>query len=286
MARRRGGTTRRASAGGRRKRAAAGGAPRFPGRTVGMRSIDAGAVLAIQRRLNRCGCGPLVEDGIFGPRTAAAVRLFQARFPDAAGHPLEVDGVVGPITWAALFGPPRRVARPPADPLVRGALAAAAAAVGVMENPPGSNRGPEVDRYLRGVGIDPTTGSYAWCAAFVYACFDEAARKLGRKNPLIRTAGVLDHWQRAGAVGVTRITAARAHVDPGQVRAGQIFIIDVGAPGGAGHTGLVEQVEAGRLTTIEGNTNDGGSREGVGVFRRRGRKIGGINVGFLDYAGR
>jgi len=36
--------------------------------------------------------------------------------------------------------------------------------------------------------------------------------------------------------------------------------------------------------TIEGNTNDGDGREGVGVFRREKRKIADINVGFLDYS--
>ena len=40
------------------------------------------------------------------------------------------------------------------------------------------------------------------------------------------------------------------------------------------------------LNTLEGNTNEGGSREGVGVFRRNGRKIVTINRGFIDYAGR
>ena len=63
-----------------------------------------------------------------------------------------------------------------------------------------------------------------------------------------------------------------------------IFVLDTG--GGSGHTGLVEAIEGGRLITLEGNTNDGGSREGVGVFRRNGRKIVNINRGFIDYAGR
>ena len=56
-------------------------------------------------------------------------------------------------------------------------------------------------------------------------------------------------------------------------------------PGGFART--LESVAAGVLTTIEGNTNDGGSREGVGVFRRtgpNGRKISSVNKGFLDVA--
>jgi hypothetical protein len=107
-----------------------------------------------------------------------------------------------------------------------------------------------------------------------------------RRNPVIRTAGVLDHWARAGAAGIERIPAEKAHLDEALVTPGHIFVIDAGGPGGAGHTGLVEQVVAGTLVTVEGNTNDGGSREGIGVFRRTGRRIRDINVGFIDYTGR
>jgi hypothetical protein len=51
------------------------------------------------------------------------------------------------------------------------------------------------------------------------------------------------------------------------VHPGHIFVIDTG--GGHGHLGLVVEVVGGKLITIEGNTNDGGSREGVGVFLLR-----------------
>jgi hypothetical protein len=61
-----------------------------------------------------------------------------------------------------------------------------------------------------------------------------------------------------------------------------IFIIDHGR--GLGHTGLVEKVSGGLLTTIEGNTDASKTREGGGVYRLT-RKIVEINKGFIDYSG-
>ena len=81
----------------------------------------------------------------------------------------------------------------------------------------------------------------------------------------------------------TYLIAEEATADPSRIHPGMIFVLDAG--GGAGHTGLVEAIDGGRLITVEGNTNDGGSREGVGVFRRNGRKIASINRGFIDYSG-
>jgi hypothetical protein len=83
--------------------------------------------------------------------------------------------------------------------------------------------------------------------------------------------------------GVPRVTTNQAMNNPALVHPGQIFVIDTPPPGGAGHAGLVEQVLSGKLVTIEGNTNDNGSREGIGVFRREQRKISSINKGFVDF---
>ena len=257
----------------------------YPGRVVQSGESDAAIVTDVQRRLVERGCGPLDVNGQFDNKTRAAVRLFQARFPDRTGAALVVDGKIGPLTWEALFGEGSVTAvTGAADSLLAKTIEIASGEVGVMEEPPGSNRGPKVDQYLRAAGLDPAQGSFAWCAAFVYWCFDQAAQGLGRPNPVIRTAGVLDHWRRAGQKGVPRLAAAEAIGDPGRIRPGMIFVLDTG--GGSGHTGFVERVEGGRLITLEGNTNDGGSREGVGVFRRTVRKVVSINRGYIDYAGR
>lgn len=259
--------------------------PPYPGRIVTMGDPDQEVVATVQRRLVERGCGPLEVGGVFEAKTRAAVRLFQARFPDRTGVPLVVDGKVGSLTWEALFGEGSvPMVADAIDPLLGKVLEVAAGEVGVREEPPGSNRGPRVDEYLRALGLDPAQGSFAWCAAFVFWCFRQAADGLGRDNPVIRTGGVLDHWRRAQQQGIPRLATTDAVDDPGRIRPGMIFVLAAG--GGAGHTGLVESVQGGRLITVEGNTNDDGSREGIGVFRRNGRKIAAINRGFIDYAGR
>ena len=255
--------------------------PGFPLKVGG--TNDRAAIGAVQHRLNQVGCGPVPENGNFDSETKAAVQLFQARSVDGQGRSLRIDGVVGPLTWAALFGSnslPDTI-DVPLSPLLKTTLDVAASQVGVMEEPPGSNRGPQVDQYLKAVGLDPVDGSYPWCAAFVYWSFQQAATRLEKTNPVIRTASVLDHWNKAGRAGTTRVLPDDVQEDFSLVKPGLIFVMSTGA--GKGHTGLVEGFRDDRLITIEGNTNLSGGREGVGVFRRTSRKISDINKGFISY---
>jgi peptidoglycan hydrolase-like protein with peptidoglycan-binding domain len=61
------------------------------------RGSTGSAVRAVQHSLRFAyGFTSLAVDGIFGPRTQAAVRSFQSRFR------IGVDGIVGPITWNTL----------------------------------------------------------------------------------------------------------------------------------------------------------------------------------------
>ena len=246
----------------------------YPGRSIEKGEKDKTIVKSIQHRLNELGCGPLLEDGDFGTKTSNAVKLFQIRFADQLGNPLKTDGKVGPLTWAALFGTETIVHTdtPPNQLLVK-VLEIAKTQIGKMEVPPGSNTGPDVIKYQTAAGIG--TG-LPWCMAFVYWCFQEASQSLGRNNPLVKTGSVLYQWNNTTQ---KKIPVAAATANPALVKPGHIFIYSTGTT--TGHTGLVEKVEGAILTTIEGNTNDGGSSEGIGVFRRSARKISSINKGFI-----
>lgn len=260
--------------------------PPYPGGYIRLDSADANAVTAIQTRLTLLGIDPGGIDGRFGFGTDNAVRLFQARATDASGDPLDVDGIVGPDTWEALFGngsvTTSRELGGAQSKLTAKVLEIAADEVGVREVPPGSNRGPKVDQYLSAVSTSLL--GKAWCTAFLYWVFLKASTDLGIANPFPQTAGVHNAWRLSGKSrpAADIVTAAEAAKDPSLVRPGAVFFIDTG--GGLGHVGLVVANLNGTLVTIEGNTSDGGSREGIGVFRRTTRKISKINLGFAHYS--
>lgn len=67
------------------------GSPVYPGHIVKEGSTNTVSVQKIQKRIG------VKADGVFGPKTKAAVISFQK------SHHLTADGIVGPITWNALF---------------------------------------------------------------------------------------------------------------------------------------------------------------------------------------
>lgn len=145
--------------------------------------------------------------------------------------------------------------------MAEAALAEARTRVGVREKPLGSNSGPEVDAYLERTGLGP---GHFWCMAFVYYCVDEASKKLGRPNPLVRTASCsrLYRWARQHG----RLVASP--------QPGDLFLC-IGGETGHYHTGFVDgPLRAGRFPTVEGNSNAEGSANGIGVVRRpTGRRL-------------
>ena len=130
--------------------------------------------------------------------------------------------------------------------------------LGLEEIPRGSNWGENVKKYLASVGIDFPA---SWCGGFIYWCVNGAAKELGLKNPLVKTGGVLRQWNEVSP-----------KMKQSKPLRGDIFIMDFGS--GHGHTGFVTEVVGDRIMTIEGNSNDDGSREGYEVCRKpHGRPI-------------
>jgi CHAP domain len=143
---------------------------------------------------------------------------------------------------------------------VRALLRLAASQIGVKEQR--TNR----TKYGRWYGMN----GQAWCAMFV----SWVGAHAGVWMPKINS-------NRGFAAVVSARSFARKHnLLTTKPRVGSVFLI-IGR-NGKGHTGLVESINWARrtITTIEGNTNAGGSRNGDGVYRRT-RKISSINGGFM-----
>ena len=255
--------------------------PAFPGRIIKINEADAGIVRTIAAGLLAKGYSPTSPSGVFDAAFKSLVKLFQSQNVDALGRPLEVDGEVGSLTWGALFSVPTVSASPGGE--AAAALQMAITQIGVLEQPPGSNRGPMVDQYQIAAGLAlPPAGQpgFFWCMAFVYWCFREAGNGT---TAFPRTAGCLDAWNKVKSKSPTRIiTRAAAMADPSIVKPGMVFILDFG--GGAGHTGIVRATAGGALRTVEGNSNDQGSSNGLGVFDLNRRKVMDRSLkGFLDF---
>jgi hypothetical protein len=199
---------------------------------------------------------PLLADGAFGSKTKMAVMALQTM------KKLEVDGVVGSQTWSALDGsgspsmPPAPTpgGGPASSELVEKAVQIAMAENGVREEPLGSNRGAKVDAYNAASGAG---NGALWCMSFVYWSFAQAASRLGKTNPMPKTAycPYLYNW------------AVQNHKLATTPQRGDIFLVKGLRDGKASvvHTGIVT---GGTVSTIEGNTNNDGSSNGIGVFTR------------------
>lgn len=127
--------------------------------------------------------------------------------------------------------------------------------IGVREKT-GKNDGEEVEKYLAYVGLGK---GYAWCAAFVCFVYGEA----GVKNP--KSA-----WSPSMFPSANTIYQRNRNDRQGIPQYGDTFGIWFANLGRVAHVGFVDEWNDGSyFYTVEGNTNDAGSREGDGVYRKR-----------------
>ena len=235
----------------------------FPGRIIKINEADTAIVQAIATRLGTLGYVSGTFAGAFDSNFKSLVALFQSQHVDVMGRALKADGEIGPVTWAAIFGAGAPAAA--TGSLAQDALAFASTQIGVMEQPVGSNKGPEVNAYLASVGVAP--GNF-WCMAFIHFCFIKAAKAAGMANTFPKTGSCVAAWDMAAAF---RVTKQAAIANPALVGPGAVFVFDFG--GGHGHTGFVKAASGGALRTVEGNSNSNGSSNGVGVFDLNRRNV-------------
>lgn len=136
--------------------------------------------------------------------------------------------------------------------------------VGVKEE--GTNSGVRVNEYLASTKLGP---GYFWCAAFVHWSHRQCgnvleparefamAARFARENVIFRK-GDLDKYQTSrDGHELQRISS------DGDI--GTLYYTNLGRPG---HCFIIVGEDDDFVITVEGNTSDGGSRNGDGVYRR------------------
>lgn len=144
----------------------------------------------------------LCVDGHFGPRTASAVRLFQA----SVG--IGIDGVAGPHTWAALH-----------EELGRTHLVVVSIPANFPDTPwmefakkeidqseiPGSQHNPRILQYHASTTFRACSDETPWCSAFVNWCLRQAG--LNGTNSAAAQSWIT--WGKASAAISGAITVVR-----------------------------------------------------------------------------
>lgn len=128
----------------------------------------------------------------------------------------------------------------------------------VQEEPRGSNRGNRVDEYEK---LFHMKGE-PWCAAFAGWCIWQAGGSFGKDFP---TSALVADWKNwALSHNSKELTPKRGYL---------FYLVN---SNGSGHIGWVtkasNEIDGWEFETIEGNSNDEGSREGYEVCRRK-RKL-------------
>lgn len=125
--------------------------------------------------------------------------------------------------------------------------------VGVREQG-GNNRGPEVKMYLNSVGLNE---GYPYCAAFVSWCFQQVEIE-APKSAWVPSYALRDKMVYKQGKVIQRLP-----------KYGDVLLIWFKKLNRPAHIGFIDQWGEQWIISVEGNTNNNGSREGDGVYRKR-----------------
>lgn len=203
-------------------------------------------------------------DGGYGAATETAVRNFQKQ------KGLSETGTVTQETFSVLCEPMQKAFETPITGTGLRQLVVNTALQHTSFNPfeltidGQSNMGPWVRAYM-----DNHEGTeWFWCMGFVQSILDQAASQLGKN---FKTLMPLTYsCDTVGTIGLqkgllTRFTAVRNN--PSIVKPGDIFLLQK-TPNDWIHTGIITAINGDVFETIEGNTNEGGSSNGIAVLKR------------------
>jgi len=212
------------------------------------------AVRHIQEWLTFHGLG-LKIDGEFGAATETAVSAFQKR------SSLPVSGRVDEMTFDTMIAPLSAVLRPINGTGVLSQDAPRYAEQHLAQRPReigGENCGPWVRLYMNGAeGVD-----FPWCAGFACFVLKQASAETLPFVPSVSCDEIGIHAKDRGL-----FREGGPGFDTWTLKTGSLFLVRR-PQGGWHHTGIVVGIANGAITTIEGNTNDNGSREGFEVCKR------------------
>lgn len=202
-------------------------------------------------------------DSDFGSATDLAVKKFQTK------KGLPSNGTVNRATWDALVAPLLSAlsASVPAGVSFDDAVLRVAKAH-LREHPielGGDNRGPWVRTYCSG-----SDGSdYLWCAGFVTFVLKQASNATGSPNPIAGSLSCdsLAYQARQSSRFVPGTAVASGATAWNTLGRCQIFLVRRTSTDWT-HTGFSFDGSGNTFSTIEGNTNDDGNRNGYEVCQR------------------
>lgn len=212
----------------------------------------------VQEWLGLSGIKVVIDDD-FGGATEEGVKTFQRQ----RGLPV-VSGIVDRATFDKLVAPMIAALQPIAPPpgATLGQMTVAYAKQHLAQHPReigGENMGPWVRMYMDGnQGKD-----WLWCSGFATFVQRQAANTLGVSVPIARTFSCDEAAGSAKRAG----SFSAGCPDFKAITPGSLFLVQK-TPTDWQHVGIVTSAEREAFHTIEGNSNDEGSREGFEVCAR------------------